>query len=187
MDIEPLNLLIGFVGGVLTTVFAAIVVERIRYRYQRKLRTKERLSPLLERTLGIVVRIIDNGTHARYLEPHLNQCLKSEKANEPPLVKEVKKAIFQQSYRCLLSMMKDANEFESIYSELLESGMLETIRIQDERLYRAVRSMHRCAETCSEEKVVSLEEALKLSPILVHNTVREAENCKKLLRKFIRG
>ena len=176
------NLIVGIAIGLLTAIF----VEEFRYRHQRKLATMQRLSPLLEEALGICVRIVRCGEDARYLKHHFLQYSASKKANETPLSKEFKAIFVQHSYRELLSMMKEARYFETVYSELLRSGLLERIKAYNSILYGKLGWLHSCTETWCRTKIDSFQDALDAgTSILVNNTLLFAEDCEKSLRKFL--
>lgn len=181
MNNDLVNVLIGLAIGLST----AIVVEIVRYRNQKRILMIQRLTPLIEKMLGCITRIIKNGEDAKVLDGAFRQYSESEKSNEPYLIKGVKKALFEFSQRGLRSLKEDAIEFESVYSELLKTGMLETIRTNNQRLYTKIGCLHGCTETFSGEKIDSLEEAMTLSHTLVHNTVLFAKDCEKPLREFI--
>ena len=167
-------------------MISGILVENIRYRYSRKLSKIERLSPKLERILGIQVRILDHGKHAMmFLKGYHQQKTQIERIKDG-MVKTALEAYLHFQYESILSLIQQCKEYEKVLSELKQMSMFETIKSLDAPLSRMLQNVHGPAEYFATRVDINTHTDALENRIPVHNLIVFTEECEKRLRRFLK-
>jgi hypothetical protein len=152
---DLVSIVVGLIGGLIP----AYIMHKLSVRQSRK----ERFIPYLQKLYGIVSRIMKNAEAEklsdRYksfvnakIEGRMREIaikdLGKEQVNEPPYSSPefVPYTFFVISYDKLIEIVRECRNFESVYSEMVSTGLLPALKVRDETLARFLSFFHDSTE-----------------------------------------
>lgn len=173
------------ISDYLVLIFASfalgLITMYLKYRSQRRLLTRQRLAPILGRTLGNVSRLIIYAENSQKFQ-HVKLTNSST-----PLGRSVANMLTSFSLRSTSSLVKECIEFENIFLELNTSGMFEILKGEDEVLTRYLTRVHEdTAHLGSGRKRFRTLKDVSGLEIPRQNLLFWGKDCEKRLGLFLR-
>lgn len=172
---------VDYLVAIFASFIFGLIAMHIRYRYQRRLLTRQRLAPILGRTLGIVSNTITHAENSKRFQ-HV-------KITRPdtPLSRSLLDTLTSFCLQSTSSLVEGCIEFENIFLELNKSGMFEILKGEDEILTRYLTRVHEVTMHLARgrKKFRTLDDLSGLE-IPRDNLIFWGKDCEKRLELFLR-
>jgi len=182
--IDLWSLILGILGTIVSGVILKIMGDRLRYRSQRRLFLIQRMTPTLEKMLGQVVTMSDLADLYERVKGYAMSRPVSESRGLEDLVRRIREESQKKLIETANELATASSDYVCIYSEFKKSGLIQTVRSQDEVLIRFLDSVFEVARTFCNQKVASFEDSYGLG-ILVANTSFCCKRTEDRLKRFL--